>query len=500
MRALCRNKSEACVVNERVRGYKYELQLNNKEKTLLQQCAGLKRFTWNWGLAQRLERYKTRQDKDRYTDAVKQHREINQLKQNEFAWMYNFSKCIPQEALRDLDTAYANFYRENAKRREKKLNGQYLGKRYFNFPKFKKRNRSKDSFRFTGSLRVFSSLKQIQVPRLGRLRVYERPDIPSLSPDHPSRKKKRELQEKAKENKEDWTGKILSVTISREADHWFISLQVQYWAPDPLLNEEISIAGFDAGEKDFGAYSDGAVEFVHPNPRWGKQASRKTRKLHKAVSRKVKGSQNHQKAIIQLRKHYYRVKNQRSDHHHKLSNYYAKNHSVVVVESLTLVYFLKNKRQARSWSDLGHGEFKRLLEYKCQWAGTEFVAVPKFFPSSKLCSNCHGYKADLTLKDRIYICDFCGLELDRDINAARNLRWYYLVLYQFYSKENLNYDIKIVAESLPETLNACGESIRPVPVTGDRHGSAKQERNTKVCNIGLSNRFEKSGQSWTVDF
>ena len=73
---------------ERVRGYKYELQLNNKEKTLLQQCACLKRFTWNWGLAQRLDRYKTQQDKDRYTDAVKQHRKINQLKQTDFAWMY----------------------------------------------------------------------------------------------------------------------------------------------------------------------------------------------------------------------------------------------------------------------------------------------------------------------------------------------------------------------------------------------------------------------------
>ena len=487
MRALYQSITEACVVIERVRGYKYELQLNNKEKTLLQQCAGLKRFTWNWGLAQRLERFKTRKDKDRYTDAVKQHRQINQLKQNKFAWMYKYSKCIPQEALRDLDTAYANFYRENAKQREKKLNGQYLGKWHFNFPKFKKRNRSKDSFRFTGSIRLFSSLKQVQVPRLGRLRIYECPDILSLSPDHPSRKKRREMREKANDDKMDWIGKILSVTISREAAHWFISLQVQYLVPEPELHAENIIAGFDAGEKNFGAHSDGVVEFVHPNPRWGKQASRKTRKLHKALSRKVKGSKNRQKAIIELRKHYYRVKNQRSDHHHKLSNYYAKNHSVVVVESLTLAYFLKNKRQARSWSDLGHGEFKRLLEYKCQWAGTEFVAAPKFFPSSKLCSNCHGYKADLTLQDRIYNCAFCGLKLDRDINAARNLRWYYLVLHQFYSKENLIYEIKIVAESLPETLNACGESIRPVPVTGDRHGSAKQERNTKVFTIGLSN-------------
>jgi len=472
---------------ERVRGYKFELKLNNKERTLLQQCAGLKRFTWNWGLVQRQERYKTKKKDERYTNAIQQHREINQLKQTDFAWMYNYSKCIPQEALRDLDKAYANFFRENQERKSKKQKGQYVGKRHFRFPKFKKKNRSKDSFRLTGSIRVFFSLKEIQIPLLGRLRLHERPHIPCLPPDHPSKKIRKQLLAQAIKQKADWNGKILSASLSREADRWFVSLQIVFLVPEPPLNLHTSIGTFDAGQKDFGAYSNGDIEFAIANQRWAQKASRKTRRLSKSVSRKVKGSKNREKAKKKLSKHHRRTKNQRTDHHHKLSNYYAQNHSVVVVETLNLSYFFKNKRQAKYWADLGHGEFKRMLEYKCEWAGMEFVPAPRFFPSSKLCSNCHGYKTDLTLADRIYNCIFCGLVLDRDINACRNLHWYYTVLYQFYPEDILQYEFKIVAESLPETLNASGESVRPVPVSRDGHGSTKQERNTEAGQRKLSN-------------
>lgn len=464
----------------RVRGYKYELKLNNKERTLLQQCAGLKRFAWNWGFVQRQEKYTSNTGKDRYTSAITQHKELNILKKTEFTWMYNYSKCIPQEALRDLETAYTNFFREQASRKKKRAAGQKPGKQYFKFPKFKKKYRSKDSFRLDGQIRLFSSSKRVQIPRLGQLRLYERPKIPTLTPDHPSRKQRKKVLDALHDKKDQWNGRIQSATINREADRWFVSLQVKFLEPEPALNLQTTIAGFDAGEKNFGAYSNGSVEFLHPNPHWAKQAQRKSRKLHKAVSRKQKNSKNRKKAIKQLAKHYHNMKNQRMDHHHKLSNFYAKNHGVVVVESLNLSYFFKNKKQARYWADLAHGEFKRLLKYKCEWNGTEFVEVSRFFPSSKLCSNCHGYKKDLTLKDRVYTCEFCGLVLDRDINASRNLRWYYTVYYATYN----NYT---VANSLSETLNACGESIRPVTHSSDRHGSAKQEQNTKVDNFGLSN-------------
>jgi putative transposase len=137
------------------RGYKYALRVNNKERTLLQQCAGTSRFTWNWGLAQRLKKYKTRTDNERFTDAMKQHKEINQLKQTAFNWMYNYSKCIPQEALRDLDQAFKNFIAGRKKSRK------------VGFPKFKKKYKCKDSFRLTGVIRFYPELNLVQLPRLG---------------------------------------------------------------------------------------------------------------------------------------------------------------------------------------------------------------------------------------------------------------------------------------------------------------------------------------------
>ncbi|MFX0184880.1 MAG: helix-turn-helix domain-containing protein [Candidatus Hodarchaeota archaeon] len=118
------------------RGYKYALRVNNKERALLQQCAGTARFSWNWGLAQRLKRYNNHTGNARFTDAMKQHKQLNRLKKTTFNWMYHYSKCIPQEALRDLDQAFKNFIKS------RKKNGWRVG-----FPKFKKKNRCKDSFR-----------------------------------------------------------------------------------------------------------------------------------------------------------------------------------------------------------------------------------------------------------------------------------------------------------------------------------------------------------------
>ena len=128
-----------------------------------------------------------------------------------------------------------------------------------------------------------------------------------------------------------------------------------------------------------------------------------------------------------------------------------------------------------------------MLEYKCELTGADFVSSSRFFPSSKLCSNSHGYKADLKLADQVYKCAFCGLVLDRDINACRILCGYYSVLSQVYPEEMIQHQFKIITESLPETLNACGELLRSIPVPGDGHGSMKQDWNGKVGHRKLSN-------------
>ena len=167
------------------KAYRYDLKPNKSQLVLLKKHAGCARFAWNWGLA---ERKRLWEEEGRTTNAVEQHRELNRLKKTDYPWMYEVSKCAPQEALRDLDRAFRNFFEGRAA-----------------FPRFKKKG-FHDSFRLTGTIKVFP--KHVQLPRLGKLRVKE---------------------ETAK-----FKGRILSATVSREADRWYVSLAVEVEIPDPL--------------------------------------------------------------------------------------------------------------------------------------------------------------------------------------------------------------------------------------------------------------------------
>ncbi|MHA2055009.1 MAG: helix-turn-helix domain-containing protein, partial [Candidatus Hodarchaeales archaeon] len=129
-------------------GYKYELQLTNKERTNLLKGAGVVRFAWNWGLTDRLQRYNEQTGMDRFTDAMKQHRLLNSLKPTEFPWMYEVSKCIPQEALRNLEQAFQHFYRDRKKGQATKKTPRV------GFTRFKKKHKAKDSFRLTGRIKI----------------------------------------------------------------------------------------------------------------------------------------------------------------------------------------------------------------------------------------------------------------------------------------------------------------------------------------------------------
>ncbi len=414
----------------RTRGYKYKLRVNNKEKTLLIQCAGTARFAWNWGLSERLTRYKNGIGEARYTDAMKQHKEINRLKKSEFNWMYKYSKCIPQEALRDLEQAFKKFV--NGRKTTKKVG----------FPKFKKKFGCKDSFRLTGVIRFYPNNKLLQLPRLGRLRLEERPSLPE-------------------------DGRILNVTVSREADSWYVSVTVEEpWLEPPVVQGEV--VGLDAGLKRFSTLSNG---MSIPSPKFLLGCFRKLQRLSRSHSRKRQGSKNRKKSARKLARFHKRVSDCRKDFLHKTSLALAKSHSVLAIENLFVKGLMMNKKQSKYWQDLAHGEFQRLLRYKTSWYGSLLVQVPRYFPSSKLCSNCLWYHPSLTLKDRIFVCQLCGLEFDRDLNAANNLVNYY----QWHAPiihASLNSSLSSVAASFPETLNACGEVVRP---GNPGHASMNQE-------------------------
>ncbi|MFX0065666.1 MAG: RNA-guided endonuclease InsQ/TnpB family protein [Candidatus Hermodarchaeota archaeon] len=419
------------------RGYKYELKVNNKERTLLAMYAGTARFAWNWGLAQRLKRYKENEGQDKYTDAMKQHQELNGLKASEFAWMYQVSKCVPQEALRDLQTAFDNFLADLKNRRATGSKPKY------GFPKFKKKGKCKDSFRLTGTIKVFSDEKLVQLPRLKKLRLKEKPNL------HPS-------------------ARILSATVSRTANRWYVSLGVReeppalpekYCAPD-------TVVGLDAGLAKFMTLSHGLYV---PQLQFLQRSLRKLRRLSKAHSRKKNGSNNRKKSAMNLARFQRRVANSRRNFHHKLSHYLVKSHDVIVLEDLHLKGLIRNKKLSSYWVDQAHGELQKLISYKGKKYGTTVIKADRWFPSSKLCSNCLMIHPHLTLQDRTFTCSLCGQSLDRDYNAAINLAHYY---YMF-----IHPKFQSVAESSTETLNACGESVRP-PTGGTTRRSRKKATKT----------------------
>ena len=372
------------------KAYRYELDPNNSQKTVLFQNAGVARFTYNWGLEQRMTIFRTNQGPARFTDAIKQHKILTSLKSTHFPWMYECSKCVPQEALRDLHRAFKNFYR-NSK---------------FGFPRFKRKGRH-DSFRLYGTIRIEGS--KIQLPRIGKIRIKEK-------------------------RKKYYDGRILSVTIRRRADRWFVSITVEEEITEcTLLNEET--VGVDLGIKTLATLSNGSTI---SNPRALGKRIKRLKKLSKKLWSKKIGSRNREKAKLKLAKMYLKTFNIRQDTLHKLTTHLAKNHSKIVIEDLGVSGMMKNKRLARAIADLGMYEFRRQLEYKCQWYGSQLIIAPRTFPSSKNCSNCGNKKKELALSERVYVCEKCGVKIDRDLNAAHNL----------------------VTVGLPGTQTACGEDVR----------------------------------------
>jgi putative transposase len=386
------------------RAYKTALALNNAQVTACRKHAGAARWAYNWGLQRKQDAYRKTGTN---LSAMDLHRELNALKQTDIPWMYEVSKCAPQEALRNLDTAFAHFFRRAKLKQAGKLRGK-LG-----FPRFKTKKCGLGSFQLTGSIAVFSDA--LQLPRLGRVRVKEHGYLPT-------------------------TGtagvKILSATVSEQAGHWYVSVLVEHEQPIP--DNTGPVVGVDLGVKTLATLSDGTVI---PNPRLLKHCLKTLKRLHRAVSRKVKDSKNRCKAANRLARLYRKVSNQRSNTLHQLTTQLAKTTSVVVLEDLNVAGMLKNHHLAQAIGDVGFAEFRRQLLYKAGWYGSQVVLADRWAPSSKTCSGCGWVDEELDLGDRMFHCRnpkvLCGLVLDRDLNAAINLAQ--------------------LAGSSSERQNACGE-------------------------------------------
>ncbi len=379
------------VVNQ---AFRYELDPNNLQATALAKHAGAARFGWNWGLAERIRKL---QAGEGTTDAMAQHKQWNQYKRENAPWWAEVSKCAPQEALRDLDKAMKVYFSSKGK-----------GGRRVGFPKFKRKG-VKDSFRVTGSIGV--GVKSVTLPRIGEIRTKEPTN--KLIACNP---------------------RILSATVRREANRWFVSLTVEVHRPDPVPVEG-PVVGIDRGLTNLAVLSDGCII---ESPKALTKGLRKLRRLSKEVSRKQKGSNNREKAKLRLARQHRKIRNQRNDALHKATTHLARTKPVIVVEDLNISGMIRNRHLSRAISDMGWGEFHRQISYKTAWYGSQLVVADRFFPSTKTCSKCGEMEKEVPLSKRTFGCGACGIEIDRDLNAAINLEHY-------------------VAVSSTETISACGE-------------------------------------------
>jgi putative transposase len=407
--------------------YRFALDPAPAQERALRSHAGAARFAWNWGLAKCRERYEA---EGRWYSAAELHKLWNAEKKGNpgLAWWGENSKCAYQEAFRDLDRALKDFIRSKKGQRK----GRRLG-----FPRFKKRGKCRDSFRFgAGVMRCGRGA--VTLPRLGTIRTHES-----------TRKFARKV--------EAGTARILSATVSRSAQRWFVSFTVEVERDVPEHHVRPgSAVGADLGVKTLltGFGSDGqAIAIDGPKPL--RTALRKLQRVSRDHSRTQPGSANRRKSAARLARIHARVANVRADALHKATTDLACRYETIVVEDLNVTGMIRNRRLARAIADQGFGTARRMLEYKTDWNAGRVILAGRFYPSSKTCSACGTVKAKLSLSERTYRCESCGLVLDRDVNAARNLLG--------------------LAVSGTERINACGAAVRPGPAG---HAAVKQEPGT----------------------
>ncbi|HEV8469150.1 MAG TPA: RNA-guided endonuclease TnpB family protein [Candidatus Limnocylindria bacterium] len=355
------------------RSFKTELDPTRAQIQLLAKHCGAARFAYNWGLARRISAYRASRE---VLTSIDLHRELNRQKKSGLAWLYEVSKCAPQESLRDLDLAFQLFFRSRGARRNR-------------FPKFKKRKDALGSFRLNGVIKVTET--HIQLPRLRRIRLKERGYLPRDT-------------------------HILSATVSERAGRWFVSLRVRMEI-NPQGNSGPRV-GVDLGIQKLAVTSDNEV-FTNPRPM--KTLQLKVRRLQRSLARSKRGSSNCRRKRIRLAKVHLRIANIRSDSQHKMTTRLTKTKSGLVIEDLAVSALQRSRRLGMSLTDAGLREIRRQLTYKAQWYGCELLVVHRLFPSSQLCSVCGEINRALTLANRLFTCPACGNRCDRDLNAARNL-------------------------------------------------------------------------------
>ena len=365
----------------------------------MNRMAGARRFVYNWGLARKKEHYAATGKTLTY---AKLNKELTELKrQPGMKWLREADSQSLQEALRDLDRAFANFFAKRAR-----------------YPKFKSCKRDRARFRIPQ--RVKNANGNVYVPKVGFIKIRQSQPV---------------------------EGQTKSATFKRDArGHWFVTLTAEFAMPDVALPmpDPAKVVGIDLGLKDFATLTDAPPI---PAPKFYRKGERKQRKAQRVFSRRKVGSKRKAKAARKVAIIRARVAEQRKDFLHKLTTRLVNEHDGICIEDLC-VRGLARTKLAKSMHDASMGEFRRQLTYKSEWSRKHLIVIDRFFPSSKMCNACGAINAALTLKDREWDC-VCGTHHDRDLNAARNIR---------------DEGLRILAVGQTDKGNAQGQPVSPTKV------------------------------------
>lgn len=357
------------------KAFKYQLKPNNQQKQTLDGYFGSVRFIWNKMLEANIAEYDLNK---KFIWSIEFKNRLPKLKK-EHEWLNEIPSQALQQKCDDLEKALKMTSSNRAKR--------------FGFPKFKSKYCNTQSIRIPQQLKQIKfTNKQIKIPKMGWINW----------------KKHRPLEGLAK-----------SVTIKFENNRYFAIVLCEL--PDSAICVKAvgtEVVGIDLGLKEFAITSDG--ELIE-TPKFYRKQQKKLKRQQRQLSKKQKGSNNREKARKKLNKTHYKIKCQRNDFLHKISNQITNDYIFIAVEDLNVKGMTKNKKLSKSILDQGWAMFVSQLEYKSKNNGGCTVKIDRFAPSSKTCSSC-GNIQPMPLNIRTYNCSCCGLIIDRDVNAAINIK------------------------------------------------------------------------------
>ena len=361
-----------------LKAIKIKIYPNENQQSYINKMLGTCRFVYNNCLSYKINEYNENKKSTSFGEVGKY---LTSLK-TEYIWIRDSHSKVIQQTLINLESAYKSFFKND-----------------YGFPKFKSKKDNKQSCRFPSDAIIGITGNMINLTR-------------SLNCIH----------YKCSKNDEKFINKnqkkIKSITLTKtRSNKYYLSILIDRDNNKKLPNTN-KVIGIDVGIKTFIVGSDG-INF--DNIKIRRNNEDKLKKLHQLHSRKENNSKNKEKSRIKLARFYEKLNNKKEYYLHSITNKLHNENQVIVIENLNVKGMIKNHCLAKSINELSLYRFKEILKYKASWYGRDIIEIDRWFPSSKLCSNCGYKKDDLTLNDRNWICPKCGSNHDRDFNAAKNI-------------------------------------------------------------------------------